>query len=101
MCKICSKLTIKIPERRHSDPVIVSFKQISHIFYGISIVEFEQVKVDWASYYYYIIKFYSEEYHHQLTSKDFWKFSNYPRNSYIFNDRNSNTTILVWNCIVF
>ena len=37
-CKICSKLTIKIPERRHWRRSIVSI---------VSIVNFEQVNADW------------------------------------------------------
>ena len=31
-CEICSKLTIKILERRHSSIFIVNFEHISHLF---------------------------------------------------------------------
>ena len=31
MCKICLKLTLKTPRRRHSGVLIVNFEQISHI----------------------------------------------------------------------
>ena len=31
-CEICSKLTIKVPERRHSGVFIVNFEHISHLF---------------------------------------------------------------------
>ena len=37
MCEICSKLTIKTPERRHSRR------------YGVFIVNFEQVNTGWDS----------------------------------------------------
>ena len=41
MCEICSKLTIKTLEPRHWD-------QISHIFSGILIVDFELVNTGWG-----------------------------------------------------
>ena len=51
-CEICSKLTIKAPERRHlyrSDVFIVNFE---HIFTPcpnfFSVVNFEQVITDWV-----------------------------------------------------
>ena len=49
-CKICSKLTIKTPERRQwrrSGVLNVSFEHISHIFSSVSIVYFQQVNVSW------------------------------------------------------
>ena len=52
MCKICSKLTIKTPERRHSrrsGVFIVNFEQIFAHCSGVYIVDFEQVNVDWVS----------------------------------------------------
>ena len=45
-CEICSKFTLKTPERRQrcrSSVFIVNFKLSSHFFSGVSIVEFEQV----------------------------------------------------------
>ena len=49
MCEICSKLTIKTPERRHcprSDVLIVNFEQISHFVLCFHCY-FEQVNVYW------------------------------------------------------
>ena len=43
-CEICSKLTIKTPERRRSGVFIVKFEHISHLFL-VTIVEFEQVNM--------------------------------------------------------
>ena len=46
MCEICSKLTIKTPERRHlhrSGIFIVNFEQISRRRFGVFIVIFEQI----------------------------------------------------------
>ena len=44
----CSKLTIKIPERRHRSGVFIfSFEHISHLSSSASIVDFEQVNVSW------------------------------------------------------
>ena len=51
-CEICSKLTIKIPERRQwrrSGIFIVNFEHISHLFSSISIVNFEHVIAGWDS----------------------------------------------------
>ena len=51
MCEICSKLTIKIPERRQSRRSSifgVNFEHILHLFSSVSIVDFEQVNVSWA-----------------------------------------------------
>ena len=50
-CKICSKLTIKTPERRQwhrSCVFIVNFEHISHVFSRVSIVNFKQVNVSWV-----------------------------------------------------
>ena len=52
-CEICSKLTIKTPERRHcrrsrSAVFIVNFEHILHFFSSVSIVDFEQVNVRWV-----------------------------------------------------
>ena len=47
-CEICSKLTIKTPERRHwgrSGVLIVNFEYISHL---VSIVNFKQANADWV-----------------------------------------------------
>ena len=44
MCGICSKLTVKTPERRHrchSTALIINFEKISHTV--VSIVYIEQV----------------------------------------------------------
>ena len=47
-CEICSKLTIKIPERRHRSGVFIfSFEHILHLSSSVSIVDFEQVNVSW------------------------------------------------------
>ena len=48
MCEICSKLTMKTPERRHGRRTgvsIVNFALVSHLFpfSSVSIVEFEQI----------------------------------------------------------
>ena len=48
-CEICSKLTIKTPERRQlrrSSVFIVNFEHISHLA-SVSIVNFEHVIADW------------------------------------------------------
>ena len=48
--EICSKLTIKTLERRqwrHSGVFIVNFEDISHLFFSVSIVDFEQANVSW------------------------------------------------------
>ena len=47
MCEICSKLTIKTPERwqcRRSGVFIANFEHISHL---VSVVNFEQVNGGW------------------------------------------------------
>ena len=46
MFEICSKLTLKTPERRISGVFNVNFEQISHCF-GVSTVDFEQVNAGW------------------------------------------------------
>ena len=49
-CEICSKLTIKIPERCHwrrSGILIVNFEQISPCS-SVSLVKFEQVNAGWG-----------------------------------------------------
>ena len=48
-CEICSKLTIKLPKRcqwRRFGSFIVNFEHISHLCSSVSIVDFEQVKVE-------------------------------------------------------
>ena len=45
-CEICSKLTIKTPERRYV-VFIVNLEHISHLAYSVSIVDFEQVIIGW------------------------------------------------------
>ena len=50
-CEICSKLTIKIPERRHwrrSSIFIINFEHISNLCSSVTIVNFEQVNADWV-----------------------------------------------------
>ena len=50
-CEICSKLTIKTPERRQwrrSDVFIVNFEYIS-LSSTVSIINFEQVNVSWET----------------------------------------------------
>ena len=47
-CEICSKLTIKTPERRHwhsSTVLIVNFEHISHLFLVLLSFDFERVNV--------------------------------------------------------
>ena len=47
-CEICSKVTIKTPERSHlrrSDVFIVNFEPFS----GVPIVDFEQVNINWGA----------------------------------------------------
>ena len=49
-CEICSKLTIKLPQRR-STVIIVNFGHISYLFTPfsrVSTVGFEQVNVCWV-----------------------------------------------------
>ena len=51
-CKICSKLTIKTPERRQllrSGVFIVNFEHISHLVFSVSIVNFEQLNAGWVN----------------------------------------------------
>ena len=48
--EICSKLTLRTPERRlsrRSGVFIVNFEYISHPFPSVFIVDFEQVNVIW------------------------------------------------------
>ena len=50
-CEICSKLTIKTPERRQrrrSGVFIVNSEHISHLFSSVSVIDFEQVNVSWV-----------------------------------------------------
>ena len=50
MCEICSKLTIKTPERRQCLRLgifIVNFEHILYLFL-VFIVEFQQVNVSWV-----------------------------------------------------
>ena len=56
--KICSKLTIKAPERLHwrlPDVYIVNFEHISYPFFSVSIVDFEQVNASCVIYLYWLI----------------------------------------------
>ena len=49
-CEICSKLTIKSPQRR-STVFIVNFEHVSHLFNpfsSVSTVGFEQVNICWV-----------------------------------------------------
>ena len=49
-CEICSKLTIKTPERcqwRRSGVFNVNFQHISRLCSSVSIVNFEEVNADW------------------------------------------------------
>ena len=49
--EICSKLTIRIPERwqwRRSGIFIVNFEHISHLVLVLSIVKFEHVNEGWV-----------------------------------------------------
>ena len=44
MCEICSKLTIKTPERHHCrryGVFIVNSGHVSHLFSSVSVVDFE------------------------------------------------------------
>ena len=46
MCGICSKLSVKIAEQsllRLSSDFIVNFEQVLHIFFGVTMVVFEQL----------------------------------------------------------
>ena len=50
--KICSKLTIKTPVRRHghrSGVFIANFEHIFTPFTSVSIVDFEQVNASWVT----------------------------------------------------
>ena len=47
---MCSKLTIKTPERRHSHHsgvFMVNLGHITHLFSSVSVVDFEQINVRW------------------------------------------------------
>ena len=47
-CEICSKLTLKTPERRRRSVVFIdNFEHISHLCSSVSIVNFEQVNATW------------------------------------------------------
>ena len=51
MCQICSKLTIKKPERRQrprSGAFVVNFEQIKHTVLAFPLVDFEHVKAGWG-----------------------------------------------------
>ena len=50
-CEICSKLTIEIPELHQclSDVFIVNLQHVSHNFFSVSIIDFEQVNARWIS----------------------------------------------------
>ena len=47
---MCSKLTIKSSKRRlrRHDVFLIDSQQILYIFFGASIVDFEQVNADWT-----------------------------------------------------
>ena len=50
-CRVCSKLTIKTPERsqlRHSGVFIVNFKHILHLFLVFPLLTLKQVNVSWV-----------------------------------------------------
>ena len=50
-CEICSKLTTETPERhqgRQPGTFIVNFENISHLFFSVSIVDFEQANFCWV-----------------------------------------------------
>ena len=51
-CEICSKLTIKTPERSHwcHSGVFINFEHVSHLVLVVSIVNFEQVNASWTSF---------------------------------------------------
>ena len=52
-CEICSKLTIKTPERRHcrrSSVFIVNLEHIAHLVLGVSIVNFEHIIAGWYTF---------------------------------------------------
>ena len=51
-CEICSKLTIKTPERRHV--TFVNFENNSHLVLVFSIINFEHVIAGWEG----IVSFY-------------------------------------------
>ena len=51
-CEICSKLTVKAPERRqwrrrHSSVFTINFKHITHLFCSVSFANSEQVNIFW------------------------------------------------------
>ena len=54
MCEICSKLTIKTPERL-SGVFIVNNEHTLHLFPDVSVAEFEQAKV--CSLRYFILEY--------------------------------------------
>ena len=53
-CEICSKLTIKTPERRDVTGVVLVFLlltlNIFHTFSSVSIVDFKKVNISWVYY---------------------------------------------------
>ena len=62
--KICSKLTIKTPERRQwrcSGVFIVNFEHISHLVLVVSIVNFEHVIAGWEPYQTSMMKLFCEK----------------------------------------
>ena len=66
-CKICSKLTMKTPERRHwrrSGVFIVNFEHIS--YFSFFIVDFQQVNANWKVCFLFNIRFFIG------TSIEFW-----------------------------
>ena len=50
-CEICSKLTIKTPERRQwrRSSIFINFEHITHLLLSVSIVDFEQVNASSVS----------------------------------------------------
>ena len=51
MCEICSKLTVKVPEKRqwcHFGVFIVNFEHISHLVLVYLLLTFEKVNASWV-----------------------------------------------------
>ena len=48
MWEICSKLTIKTPERRHLVSLLLTLNIFDTFLYNVCIVDFEQVNVFWG-----------------------------------------------------
>ena len=75
--EICSKLTIKTPERRYccrSGVFIVNFEHISHFVISVSIANFEHVIAGWEIYHLHLTRLNFDRFEIEAIPKKCFKF---------------------------